>query len=304
MTSDISSAVIVPENKERRLGKKLIRESWDKSSRGYRDGLGAQLHPVALHLTALLPENLQGPVLDLACGPGTVLFYLSQKCQGVKNIGCDFSLEMGKLARERNPGASAVVADQDSLPFRKGALGVVVSSMGTIFSSDHGSQLKMISHSLRDGGILGFSAWGEKKDCALRRVSEEITKKWPYQPPEVVPSLDSPFSFGDSSWIRSASDEAGLKLLKVETRDLVFDFENVSEAANALVHTGRFALLLKNHPEWIEELTSLTREHFRPYSEASGRVRFSNRYHLFVLRKKGVLNDSDAPASSPESIDG
>lgn len=270
------------------MGKKLIRESWDNASKGYRDGLGLQLHPVAVGLANLLPERLSGPVLDLACGPGTVLFYLSRKCEGLGGIGCDFSLEMGKLARERNPGSKAVVADQDCLPFRSGSFAAVVSSMGTIFSSDHGSQLKMISRILMDGGLLGFSSWGEKKDCALRRVSEGVTKNWPHSIPEVVPSLDSPFAFGESDWMRKASLEAELELLKVESRELVFDFPNIFEAGNSLLHTGRFALLLKNHPEWEEPLTNLTREHFYPYQEPSGRVRLSNRFHLFVLRKKGL----------------
>ena len=280
------------------LGKTLIRESWDNASKGYRDGLGSQLHPVAIRLASLLPDTLPGPVLDLACGPGTVLFYLSRKRKGVKGIACDFSIEMGKLARERNPGVKTVVADQDCLPFREGSLGAVVSSMGTIFSSDHGSQLKMISKTLMDGGFLGFSAWGEKKDCALRRVSEEITKKWPHSTPEAVPSLDSPFALGGSDWLGRASSEAGLEVLKVESGDLIFDFQNISEAAHSLVHTGRFALLLKNHQEWLEPLTSLACEHFYPYQETSGRVRLSNRFHLFVLQKKSMGKSSDHPVAA------
>lgn len=277
------------------MGKTLIRESWNSASKGYRDGLGSQLHPVAIGLERLLPDRFPGPVLDLACGPGTVLFYLSQKRHGINGIGCDFSIEMGKLARERNPGIKAVVADQDCLPFRTGSLGAVVSSMGTIFSSDHGLQLKMISRILMNGGFLGFSAWGEKKDCALRRISEEVTKKWPHSTPEAVPSMDSPFSSGGSDWMEKASSEAGLELLKVESGDLVFDFPNISEAADSLVHTGRFALLLNNHPEWLEPLTRLTCEHFYPYQETSGRVRLSNRFHLFVLRKKSIEKNLDHP---------
>jgi SAM-dependent methyltransferase len=268
------------------LKKTLIRESWDHASKGYRDGLGSQLHRIAMRLENMLPDRFPGPVLDLACGPGTVLFYLSQKRRGVSGIGCDFSIEMGKIARERNPGVQAVVADQDCLPFRNESFGAVVASMGTIFSADHGLQLQMISQILRSGGLLGFSAWGEKKDCALRRVSEEVTKKWPHSTPEAVPSLDSPFASGMSDWMNKASSDAGLEVLKVESGDLVFDFENLSEAASSLVHTGRFALLLKDHPEWLEPLRELTLEHFYPYQESSGRVRLSNRFHLFLLKKK------------------
>ncbi|MDA8059646.1 MAG: class I SAM-dependent methyltransferase [Nitrospiraceae bacterium] len=270
------------------MQKTMIREGWDNASRGYRDGLGFQLRPIAVGVAKLLPESLAGPVVDLACGPGTVLFYLSEKCGDIKGIGCDFSFEMGKLARERNPGSRAVVADQDCLPFRSASLGAVVSSMGTIFSSDHAAQLKMISRLLMNGGFLAFSAWGEKKDCALRRVSDEVTRKWPHLIAEAVPSLDSPFSFGESGWIKNAATEAGLELLKVESGDLVFDFPGLAEAADSLVHTGRFALLLKDHSEWKELLTELTREHFIPYRENTGRVRLSNRFHLFLLRKKAM----------------
>jgi hypothetical protein len=101
--------------------------------------------------------------------------------------------------------------------------------------------------------------------------------------------------------MRNASREAGLELLRVESDDLVFDFPNILEAAKSLVHTGRFALLLKDHPEWIDPLTDLTMEHFSPYEEPSGRVRLSNRYHLFVLRKK-LMNNHSGNISRPQGV--
>ena len=50
-------------------------------------------------------------VLDLACGPGNVTFYLLQKLPGLKALGLDLSPEMLTLARKNNPQAQFRLMD-------------------------------------------------------------------------------------------------------------------------------------------------------------------------------------------------
>ncbi len=271
------------------MGNEAIRQGWNKAAEGYRNHLGHQLERIGEHLERILPREIPGPVLDLACGPGTVLFQLSRTRGGIQGVGCDFSLEMGKLARARNQGAQAVVADQDRLPFRREIFGGIVSSMGTIFSSNHDLQLREIGSILKQGGVFAFSAWGKREDCGLRRVSESVTMAWPHGSPEAVPPLDSPFAAGESEWLTTVAGESGLVLKRAVSDELVFSFDSVFEAAKSLFHTGRFALLLSNHPEREEELFQLTMEHFRPFQELSGKVSLSNRYHLFLFNKSEAV---------------
>ncbi len=262
-----------------------IRNAWNRAAPLYRKGLGIQLEPVAKHLSGLLAPHLLAPVLDLACGPGTVLSLLCGTGDSL-GIGCDFSLEMVRIARFRVGGALGVVADQDRLPFANRSFQTVASSMGTIFSSDPEAQVPEIARILNPGGYYGFSAWGRPEECALRAVSETVIREWPYPYEGQIPSLESPYSSGRTDWLESVSSQAGFGIDRVETGELVFRFPDRDEAVRALLGTGRFALLLESAPGRERELFERARASFGLHTDrTTGLVELSNRYHVFVLRK-------------------
>lgn len=263
-----------------------IRNGWNRAAFSYRNGLGIQLEPVARHLANLLSPRFRPPVLDVACGPGTVLSFLCGTGTAL-GIGCDFSLEMVRIARVRVGDALGVVADQDRLPFADASFGTVVSSMGTIFSSDPEAQIHEIARILESGGCYGFSAWGRPEECALRAVSESVIRDWPYPYDGQIPSLESPYSSGRTEWLESVSSRSDFVIEHVESGELAFRFGDRAAAAQAILGTGRFALLLAGAPGRKEELFERAREAFVPHADGTGgRVELSNRYHVFVFRKE------------------
>ena len=260
-----------------------IRQGWEQAAPLYREGLGIHLGEIAGRLADLLSPLPALPVLDLACGPGTVLSALRLK-NGIRDaVGCDFSLRMVEFARKTAAGCCGVVADQDFLPFAPESFGTVVSSMGTIFSRDPASQIQKIAQILKPGGKYGFSAWGKPEETALGAVSRKVIDSWPYVYKGQIPPLESPYSAGRSAWLEHHSREAGLTVDRVVSDRIVFRFPDTFAAAKAIVGTGRFALLMDGGGR-EKELLERSMEAFSPHrNPATGKVELENRYHLFVL---------------------
>lgn len=261
-----------------------IRQGWERAAPSYRTGFARALTEISEALARMLPSPLPGPVLDLACGPGTAMAEISRHHGQIFSVGCDFSHNMAVFARKAVEKGQGVVADQDRLPFAPGTFGTVVSSMGTIFSRDPAAQLKNLSLILREAGHLAFSAWGEPHETPIREVSRNIVSLWPYPLSQVVPPLETPYSQGESSWLSDSAREACFAICSVTSHWLPFRFADREEAARALTGTGRMALLTEGDPRKERELLALAREAFRPYEDPrSGRVELASRYHLFHL---------------------
>lgn len=261
-----------------------IRRGWNRAAASYRDGLGIHLEPVARHLSDRLSSRLVPPVLDLACGPGTVLSLVGRA--GIPGVFCDFSRDMVRIARSRPGGFHGVVADQDRLAFASGSFGTVASSMGTIFSADPAAQFPEVARILKSGGRYGFTAWGRPEECALGAVSSWVIGRWPYPYEGQMPSLESPYSAGRTDWLESVATRSGFQIDLAEAGTLAFRFPDRDAAARALLGTGRFSLLSVGAPEREEELFELAREAFLPHrDDPGGSVSLSNRYYVFLLRR-------------------
>jgi SAM-dependent methyltransferase len=79
-------------------------------------------------LRALVPPVAGRRVLDAGCGAGRTTAWLVE--QGADVVGIDVSPEQLRLARERLPSVSFLLADlAERLPFEDGAFDVVVSSL-------------------------------------------------------------------------------------------------------------------------------------------------------------------------------
>jgi SAM-dependent methyltransferase len=264
-----------------------MRRGWEQAAARYREGLGLHLGEIGKKVSSMVLPLPPGPVLDLACGPGTVLEAVSRVQGRYVNVGCDFSFRMVRFARHSVEKSQGVVADQDALPFSSGSFGVVVSSMGTIFSRDPEKQLQEIARLLKTGGKFGFSAWGKPEETALGEVSRTVLRTWPHPYEGHVPPLESPYSAGRSAWLEEVTASAGLVVRSVQPDRIVFRFPDVETAARALVGTGRFSLVLEGKEELEEELLDRTRQAFLPHRDPrTGQVQLENRYYLFVLEKQ------------------
>ena len=75
-----------------------------------------------------LEVNDGDAVLDVGCGTGSVLKYISERKQ-INGFGLDVSENMVALAHEKNPAFSFVTGDSARLPYADGTMDVVMTCM-------------------------------------------------------------------------------------------------------------------------------------------------------------------------------
>jgi SAM-dependent methyltransferase len=117
-------------------------------------------------LRALLPPVAGRRVLDAGCGGGRTAAWLVE--QGADVVGIDVSPELLRLARERLPDASFLLADlAEPLPFEDSSFDVVVSSLVMHYLRDWAPTLGELRRVLRSDGMLVLSTHHPAMDAEL-----------------------------------------------------------------------------------------------------------------------------------------
>jgi len=106
-----------------------------------------------------------GNVLDLCCGTGDLALRFNRRV-----VGVDFTGEMLRIARARNPGGIWLRADALRLPFPDNSFDVVSVGYGLRNLGDLDTGLREIYRVLRPGGKLLSLDFGKPEATWFRRV--------------------------------------------------------------------------------------------------------------------------------------
>ena len=109
-----------------------------------------------LHLTHL--ESGQS-ALDVCCGTGDIAEAL--KDRGASVIGCDFSIQMLSVAKNRRPNLTYLQTDALNLPLQDGSFQVVTIGYGLRNLADINKGLSELLRVLRPGGSLLILDFGK-----------------------------------------------------------------------------------------------------------------------------------------------
>lgn len=137
-----------------------VRASYRTHAEEYIAALGSitQAHPDDVALIQQWAESLDGPVVDVGCGPGQWTDLL--RSMGVEACGVDPVPEFIESARDTYPGARYRVGRAERLSVDSGTLGGVLAWYSLIHTTpEHiGAPLAEFARCLRPGGdlALGF----------------------------------------------------------------------------------------------------------------------------------------------------
>lgn len=124
-------------------------------------------------MTATIPFQPSQAVLDVACGPGTLLRRMYEKESGLKLTGLDIDAPILEIARKNTsliPGIHLVEASATELPFAEAAFDIVTSSLAFhhLSTVQKGEAFSEIFRVLHPGGtfyLLDFAQpltwWGK-----------------------------------------------------------------------------------------------------------------------------------------------
>ncbi len=127
--------------------------NYDKRWSDYIDG------SLALTLEQL-PPAVEGRVLDIGCGTGSLLHEIRQRHTVAELFGIDISAPMLDLARDKLGSAITLInADCRQLPFPDNYFDVVVSSSVLHYLEQQQEEILEISRVVRPGGVIVITDW-------------------------------------------------------------------------------------------------------------------------------------------------
>lgn len=121
----------------------------------------------AFYIEATLSETLKrmdikphDKLLDIGCGTGSLLQAITESYPLVKVVGVDLSVEMLKVAQNKQIKDSALIASQaQCLPFRSKSFDIVVSCNAFHYLRKHEECLSEIARVLKPQGRIVITDW-------------------------------------------------------------------------------------------------------------------------------------------------
>ncbi len=102
---------------------------------------------------------VEGPVLDVGCGPGFLTEVLAARFGAGQVAAIDPTVPFVEACRLRTPGADVRVGTAESLPFDSGSFGGALSQLVLSFVSDAPRAAAEASRVVRPGGCVAACTW-------------------------------------------------------------------------------------------------------------------------------------------------
>ena len=155
------------------IDKQKVASSFSRAAVTY-DSVAELQRDVGHALMQRLPKALRagaGPcVMDLGCGTGFFSPKLKQTYPTAQLFNVDLALGMLRYAREQRAvtGANWICADAEHLPFAKGSMHLIFSSLAIQWCEDFPALMQEIERVLAPGGQFVFATLGPNTLCELR----------------------------------------------------------------------------------------------------------------------------------------
>lgn len=151
-------------------------EGWQRVAEKYEDAWSGLTRGFIPALLAAVNMRNGVRVLDVACGPGYVAS--AAKAAGAEPIGVDFSSEMVRLARARNPDIEFRVGDAQSLDFPDSSFDVAIMNFGLLHLADPEKAISECARVLCRGGRFGFSVWAGPHLSVGAKICEDAINEY------------------------------------------------------------------------------------------------------------------------------
>jgi SAM-dependent methyltransferase len=189
-----------------------VREGYDAAADGWDTGPGAIYEPLARALVAAAPVPMAGCiVLDLGAGTG-VAGRAALAAGARRAAGVDLSEAM--LRRAAFTGATPVVADAMSLPFRDASFGLVLAA----FCLNHLDRLEDgLAEMRRVGAAIAASTFAPGWTHPAKDAVDQAARSLGYHPPHWYQALAPGERATDSAVLATCAAGAGFTHVRVRT---------------------------------------------------------------------------------------
>ena len=219
------------------------------------DSIKFRLKEVTEHFFKFLPKLDNLKILDVGCGTGETLSYLSRILdKNSKITAIDISQSMIEFAQDKLSAQSNfhqydfIVDDAQTYTFNKNYYDLLISRFGMMFFSNPLLAFKNLYSSLKKGGEIFFCTWSGIKEndffgIPLITLSNFLNIS--------IPNFDDqpgPMSLSKPSLIKSLLKNSGFIDTKVVTKKVnLVGLENIDQQLFILLNIGPAGRLFKEY---------------------------------------------------------
>jgi ubiquinone/menaquinone biosynthesis C-methylase UbiE len=247
----------------------------------------AQLEAVAAELSARLPVNPGGDVLELACGTGILTRQVRERLDPARRlVATDLSSAMIEFARRKlgTEGIEWREADMAALPFADAAFGAVVCSLGIMFVPQKDNAYREARRVLREGGQLLFNTWSGLADNPQARIAAEVMEAL-FPGDADMQFAKIPMGYHDLRVIRGHLAQAGLREVAIEKRAIPVRCESAQRYSTGFIKGTPRGLLISQRGRSPDEVVEKVAE---ALARAGGSAPLELKAHILVIEARAV----------------
>ena len=183
--------------------------------------MNAQLQIITNDLYKEIKIQKGSKVLDIGCGSGALLPFLSDKVGNSGLVhGVDISNPLLELAKKYHCAKENITflnADAQSYNFKSLNYDNVVSRFGVMFFADPMAAFKNIRSSMKNNGKLNFVCWSKLEDNDFFVMPLQIVLRHLNKPLPTPSKSPGPLSFSDPDHTEHILKSSGFKSVAIKT---------------------------------------------------------------------------------------
>ena len=145
---------------------------WSLLAAEYEAFWAVVAEPVRVEVAAHVGIGPGTRLLDVGCGPGTLLRFAADR--GAQVSGIDAAEGMVARARARVPGADVRVGAMERLPWDDDAFDVVCAFNAVQFAADRVAVVREMDRVRVPGGAIAIATWGPAERCEQNVIGDAL----------------------------------------------------------------------------------------------------------------------------------
>jgi len=188
-------------------------EAYDR----YMGRYSRQLAPLFADFAGLDPG---WRVLDVGCGPGSLLSELAGRVGAEHVAGADPAAGFVSACVERVPGADVRLAPAEELPWSDGSFDAVLSQLVVSFLDDADAGLREMCRIAREGGVIAACTWDYGGEMQMLRTFWDAALALNPAAPDEARVL----GYTDPSSLRELWRRAGMRELEIASLEVTVEY--------------------------------------------------------------------------------